>query len=156
MVDFKEDGMATETRRGTDAGVRRRGRALAVGAALVAAVLVWVVARTVFDLDLVVEQPGRPATEVGVDQVVVFSVVPGLVGWGLLAVLERFAAARARAVWTAIASIVLLLSFLPLVQVEATGGTKAALVLMHVVVGVALIAGFWRTGDRPAGGPGRA
>ncbi|GLZ03563.1 hypothetical protein Acsp03_10300 [Actinomadura sp. NBRC 104412] len=131
------------------AGARRLGRALAAAAAVLAAVLVWLVARTVFDQDLVVRQPGREATEVDIGPVLVFAVVPSLAGWALLAVLERFAAARARVVWTVVAVAVLLLSFVPILQVEATGATKAALALMHVVVGAALIPGFWRTARGP-------
>jgi hypothetical protein len=137
---------------GIGASARRGGRAVAVAAAVLAAVVVWLVARTVLDEDLIVQQAGREAQEVDIVPVLVFSLLPSLAGWALLATLERFAAARARIAWTVIALVILLASFVPLVQVEATGATKAALALMHVVVGVAVIAGFWRTtGTAPAG-----
>ncbi len=146
-----EDAMVSRSQdvREGAAGARRLGRALAVAAAVLAAVVVWLVARTVFDQDLAVRQPGRGATEVDIVPVLVFAIVPSLAGWALLAALERFAAARARTVWTVVAVAVLLLSFTPILQVQATGATKAVLALMHVVVGAALILGFWRTARGP-------
>jgi hypothetical protein len=139
--------MVAERSGATGTGARRRGRAIAVAAAVLAAVAVWLVA-VAAGQDLVVKQPGREAVEVDVVPVLLFSLVPALLGWALLAALERFAAARALAVWTAAALVVLLVSFVPLFQVEAAGSTKATLALLHVVVAAVLVPGFRRTAVR--------
>ncbi|KAB2343024.1 DUF6069 family protein [Actinomadura rudentiformis] len=140
--------MVTETRRGT--GARLRARFITVVATVLATVAVWAVAALAFGQDdLVVQQPGREAMELGAGQMVFFSFVPALLGWAFLAVLERFVPAQARVVWTVVASGILVLSFVPVLQVEATDGTKVTLALLHLVVGAVLIPGFWRTGGRP-------
>jgi hypothetical protein len=147
---FREVAMAEaqSVRDVAGAGVRRRDRAIGVAAAVLGAVVVWVLARAVFGQDLIVEQAGRAPQEVDIVPVLVFSLVPALAGWALLAALERFAGGRARVVWTAIALVVLLLSFAPIFQVGATGATKVFLALMHVAVGAAVIPAFWRTSVR--------
>lgn len=122
-----------------------RDRGIAVLAAVSAAALVWVLAHPVFGQDLVVTQPGKEPAGVGIAMVLFFAGAASLAGWGLLAALERFSS-RARDIWTAIAAVVFVLSFLPLVSsAEAAGGTKASLALMHAAVAAVLIPGFWRT-----------
>ncbi|MFI0445077.1 DUF6069 family protein [Actinomadura sp. 6N118] len=136
--------MVTETRQGTGARVRARG--ITVVATVLATVAVWAVAAFAFGQDdLVVQQSGQEAMELGAAQVVFFSLVPALLGWAFLAVLERFVPALARVVWTVVAAVILVLSFMPVLQVEATDGTKVTLALLHLVVGAVLIPGFWRT-----------
>ncbi|GAA2578857.1 DUF6069 family protein [Actinomadura fulvescens] len=138
--------MVTETL-GTGARVRARG--IAVAATVVATMAVWAVAALAFGQDdLVVRQPGKEAMELGAGQVLFFSLVPALLGWAFLAVLERFAPAMARVVWTVVASVILVLSLVPVLQVEAADGTKVTLALLHLVVGAVLIPGFWRTGTK--------
>lgn len=66
-----------------------------------------------------------------------------LLGWGARVLLDRLTR-RAPVVWTALAVLVLLVSFLPLLAVEATGAAKAILALMHVAVAAALIPVFSR------------
>ena len=90
--------MATPTTR------PRRARALAVIAATLAALTVWLITDPLLGIDLTGTtapgsqqlQPITPAMVAGA------SLVTGLAGWGLLALLERFTA-RARTTWTAIA-----------------------------------------------------
>lgn len=123
---------------------RTRDRALAVAGAVVAAVAVWVVGEPLFGNDLVVEQPGREPTDLNGVAFAIFSLASSLLGWALLAVLERVTAHAGR-IWTAVALIVLVLSFLPLLGIEATGGAKAVLALAHLAVGGVLIPVFWRT-----------
>jgi hypothetical protein len=125
--------------------VRRRGRAIAVGAAVLAAVVAWLIAVPVFGQELAVTYPDREPVTVEFGAVVVFAAGAALAGWGLLALLELATRTRARIVWTVIAALVLVLSFSPLLQIEAAGSTKATLALLHLVVGVPLIFGFWRT-----------
>ncbi|MFG2000005.1 DUF6069 family protein [Spirillospora sp. NPDC048911] len=141
--------MVTETGRESGTGERMRARGITVVATVLTTVAVWAVAALAFGQDdLVVQQPGQDAMELGAGQVVFFSLVPALLGWAFLAVLERFVPARALTVWTVVAAVVLVLSYLPFVQVEATGGTKVTLALLHLVVAGVLITGFRRAGRR--------
>ncbi|MFD0351533.1 DUF6069 family protein [Kitasatospora aburaviensis] len=55
---------------------------------------------------------GRPAQSVSIALVVASSVVPALLGWGLLELLERYLPRRATAVWTTLA-VLLLVGGLP-------------------------------------------
>lgn len=67
-------------------------------------------------------------------------------GWGLLAALTH-ASRNGRRPWKAIAPAVLLLSLGGPLSAGSTAGVKAALVLMHLVVGAILITGLpkWAT-----------
>ncbi|WP_116953142.1 DUF6069 family protein [Jiangella endophytica] len=124
---------------------RGRDRAAGVAATVVAAVLVWVVAEPVLGHDLVVEQPGQDARDLGAGAFVFFSLAAALLGWALLAVLERFTA-RARSIWTIVAIGVLAVSFLPFFGIEASNATIVTLTLAHVAVGAVLVTAFRRTG----------
>ncbi|MDA0563032.1 DUF6069 family protein [Streptomonospora sp. S1-112] len=123
---------------------RTRDRALAVAGAVAAVLVLWVVGVPLLGLDLVVEQPGQAPLQITVVAVVVMSLVPALLGWALLAVLERFTR-HARTVWTAAALVVLAVSFLPFLNATAGTGTLVVLALMHVAVAAVLIPVLWRT-----------
>lgn len=124
---------------------RRRNRVLAVAGAVIAAVAVWVVGEPVLGHDMVVTQSGQAPRDLGVSAIVFFALTASLLGWALLAVLERFTSLAGR-IWTAIALIVLAVSFLPLIGVEASSGTKVVLALSHLAVGAILIPMFlWTT-----------
>jgi hypothetical protein len=60
---------------------------------------------------------------------------------------------RAAAVWTALAVLVLLVSFLPLLAVGAAGAAKTILALMHLAVAAILIPVFGRAPGRARPGP---
>jgi hypothetical protein len=136
MVDTVQETAGT--------GARRRARAAAAGTAVLAAVAVWLVAVPVFGQDLAVTYPGTETMTVGIGAVLFSALGASLAGWGLLALLELIARARARLVWTAIAAVALALSFSPVVQVEAAGSTRATLALLHLAVGLPLIVGLRR------------
>ncbi|WP_433120404.1 DUF6069 family protein [Micromonospora sp. CA-246542] len=123
-----------------------RDRAITVAVAALAAVAVWSIA-TLAGAQLTVDQ-GTGPRDVTVLAVVLNSVIAALLGWGLLAVLERFRAS-ARTIWTGIALVVLVLSLVPASLVDASAGTRVALVLMHLVVGAVVIVGL-RRGARGA------
>ncbi|MFJ8107267.1 DUF6069 family protein [Streptomyces sp. NPDC096132] len=128
-------------------GSPARTRALAVGAAVLADALIWLVAHGLFDVDLrVPDGPGSTSTtELPFPTVVVAVAVVSLLGWGLLALLERFAPGRARTVWTAAAAAVVVLSlFAPLFAEGLTAGNRVTLVLLHLTVGALLIPAFRR------------
>lgn len=110
----------------------------AVGGAVLATMALWIAAR-IIDVDLVVDPGnGQPAGRIALPFAAAMTLVVALLGWGLRAVLERFTRHAAR-IWTGVAGAVLLLSFLPLLAVGASGGTKVMLGLMHVAVAAILI-----------------
>jgi hypothetical protein len=139
--------MATPTTR------PRRARALAVIAAALAALAVWLVTDPLLGIDLIgTTRPGSqelmsitPALVAGT------SLVVALAGWALLALLERFTA-RARTIWTAIAALFALLSLAgPLSILASTSAANAlALALMHLAVAAVLIPMLAGTSPAPA------
>jgi hypothetical protein len=141
--------MATPTTR------PRRARALAVIAATLAALAVWLITDPLLGIDLTGTtrpgsqqlQPITPALVAGA------SLAVALAGWALLALLERFTA-RARTIWTAIALLAALLSLAgPLSTLASTEANVLALALMHLAVAAVLIpmlAGTSPASARPA------
>jgi hypothetical protein len=125
-----------------------RARALAVIAAVLAALAVWLVTDPLLGVELAA--PTRPGSQE------LLSITPGLVaatslaaalaGWGLLALLERFTA-RPRTSWTVIAVGVGLLSLAgPLSTIASTTVANAgSLALMHLAVAAVLIPGLAAT-----------
>lgn len=125
-----------------------RVRALTVAAALGAAVLGWALLGPVAGLDLTVTV-GDGQQRLGAAAVIVATLVVGLAGWGLRALLDRLTA-RARTVWTVIAAIVLAVSLLGPVGSAVGGGTVAALIGLHLLVGLVLLFGLRATRRTPA------
>src|SRR2546423_5605695 len=115
-----------------------RNRALGVAGATLAAVAVWALAMSILGSSLVIRfGDGAPQT-IGIELVVMGSLMGSLLGLGSLVLLEKFTA-RARTIWTAVAIGVLLVSLsLPLVA-GTTASTKVALALMHLAVASVLI-----------------
>ncbi|RZU73022.1 hypothetical protein EV384_1414 [Micromonospora kangleipakensis] len=117
---------------------RRRQRVLGVGAAVAANSLLYLAARAA-GADFVLTDPG--ATEAHpliLPEIAVFSLVFALLGWGALALLERFTR-HARIVWGVLAGTVLLASFVPIFIERATVDTRIMLGVLHVVVALALL-----------------
>jgi hypothetical protein len=109
-----------------------------IGAAA-AALAVWTVAVPLAGVDLTVRTDGGGGIrKVGSGDVVLVSLLAGLAGWGLLALLERFTA-HPRRTWTATALVVLALSLLG--PLGAGVGTAATVTLagMHVAAAAVLI-----------------
>jgi cell division protein FtsW (lipid II flippase) len=128
-----------------------RLRALGVVAAVLAPVLIWVVAVPVLGVDLLVSDGRRQSPtqfEVGLGAVVTVALGSALLGWGVLALLERFTR-HARTVWTVLATVLLVLSLVPLFG-PMSGATRLTLALMHLAVGAALIPAFHRSVRSPA------
>ncbi|QFG24090.1 DUF6069 family protein [Actinomadura sp. WMMB 499] len=138
--------MTVQASRGGTVGLggRRRARALAVVGATAAALVVWTIGEPVLGHDLVVRPEGQEPQDVGAAAFGIFALLPSLLGWAVLAGLERVTAHAAR-IWTAGALALLAASFLPLAGVQATGGAKVVLALAHAAVGAALIPVLWRT-----------
>ena len=128
-------------------GERRWRRALAIVSAVVAAEALWVVADLVFGVRL--QAPagnGYPQpVDVGPGAVALASAVLSLVGWGLLALLERVTK-HARRVWLGLASLASVLSFsLPLSGTGVAPTDRAVLVLMHLIVAAIVMPVLYRT-----------
>jgi hypothetical protein len=122
-----------------------RARALTVAGAVVAAVLGWALLAPVAGLDLIVTV-GTGQQRLGIAAVIAATLVVGLAGWGLRALLDRLTG-RARTVWTVIAAIVLVLSLLGPAGSAVGGGTVVALIGLHLLVGLVLLLGL-RAGRR--------
>jgi hypothetical protein len=118
----------------TTAHARRRARAVATGAATLLPAAVWLVAHALGAGFVLTDSQGTAT--IGLPVVLAFSLLFALLGWGSLALMER-RIARAATWWTALAVTVALLSLVPVFVEQATGGTKAALALIHLAVAVA-------------------
>jgi len=113
----------------------------AIGGAVLSTAALWIIAR-MLDVDLRVDpQNGRPPGEIALPFAAAMALAAALLGWGTRALLGRFSRQAAR-IWTVIAGAVLLVSFLPILAVGATGGTKAILALMHLAVAACLVPVF--------------
>ncbi len=134
-------------------GQSRIVRPLVVAGALLATVAVWVVGEPLLGHELVVTSPGQPAMDLGLSQIAFVALASSLLGWAALALLERFTR-HALTIWTVAAALVLVVSFLPFLGVEATTGSKIVLALTHVAVAAVLIPGLRRSS--PGRVPGRS
>jgi hypothetical protein len=122
---------------------RLRAAALAVGGAVLATTLLWTTAQ-ILGIELRVDpRNGRAPGIISLPFTVTLTLTVCLLGWGARALLDRLTR-RAPVVWTALAILVLLASFLPLLAVEATGPAKVILALMHIAVGAVLVPVFGR------------
>src|SRR6266705_1876827 len=118
---------------------RRRSRATAVAAAVLAPAAVWLAAVPLLGVDLQVDQPsGRPPAQITLPLVLATALAASLAGWGLLALLERLTR-RARAIWTATAVVALVVSFAPLLAPGTPTTSRVVLALMHLSVAGNLI-----------------
>jgi hypothetical protein len=123
------------------AAVRRRRRALGIVAAVVVTLAVWLLGHLAGADYWITDSQGT----VRIDAVVTaqVTVVLGLVGWGVLALLERLTRYGTTA-WTVLAVLVVLASFVPIVLVEATTPTRVALAAVHLAVAAVLVPAFRR------------
>ncbi|MET8258682.1 DUF6069 family protein [Micromonospora sp. NPDC005205] len=119
------------------------GRAAVTAGAIVVAVVEFALLRSTAGVDLAVRS-ANSTRQITVAAVIVATAVAALVGWALLAVLER-RTNRSRVWWTSIAVAVLLLSLVLGPPSGVGGGAKATLALLHVSVGVILILGLPRS-----------
>jgi hypothetical protein len=115
-----------------------RARLLALGVALAATLLAWVVANLA-GVELRASQPGKDAVPIGLVNVAASVVLFGGLGWLARAILDRFAKRRAVLIWRIGAAAVFLLEVFPVVFTEATWGTKVFLAILHVIVAAVLI-----------------
>lgn len=110
-------------------------RATAVGATVLAAVAVWVVAVPLLGVDLFIPTAG---STVGPGAVALTALLAALLGWALLHLLERHTT-RARRIWTVTAGVIALLSLAGPPTSGASAAATTTLVAMHVAVAAVLI-----------------
>jgi hypothetical protein len=123
------------------AAVRRRRRALGIVATLVVTLAVWLLGHLAGADYWISDSQGTVRIDALVTTQV--TVVLGLVGWGVLALLERLTRHGTTA-WTVLAAVVVLASLIPIVLVEATTATRVALAAVHLAVGAVLVPVFVR------------
>lgn len=120
-------------------------RPAAIGVALLANLAYVLVLTYVAGYDLRTPAAlGRPAQSIVISVVIAASVVPALLGWGLLELLElleRFVPRRATAIWEALTALVFVAS-LPFNGAGVTTSDQLLLALMHLIVAAAVIPAF--------------
>ena len=122
-----------------------RTRALCVAGGALAAAIAWMIEVPLMGIDLSVRLgSGHPQT-IGVGQVIGGSLAASLLGWLLLAVLDK-RTPRARAAWTSAALVALVASLaLPLSAAPTTAAT-AGLIVLHFAVAAIVIPSMGRSG----------
>jgi hypothetical protein len=115
-----------------------RTSALGVVGAVIAAVAVWVIEVPLLGLHLDIRFGTGAAQTIAVGFVIGATLFASLLGWALLAILER-RTPRARTIWTAIAVVVLVASLSLPLYAGIAGSTKVALAVMHLAAAAVLI-----------------
>lgn len=115
-----------------------RARALRVAGGALAAALAWIAEVPLLGIHLNFRFGAGHIQTIAVGQVIGVTVAASLLGWLLLALLER-RTPRARLLWTTIALAALAASLaLPLAAATTTSAV-AGLIVMHLTVGAAVI-----------------
>lgn len=149
------DTTSTDPRRDTVSGAGRtprgRHRLVVVAGTAVSALLLWLVAGPVLGINLeVLQTPGATtAVPVTAGSVILSSVAAGLLGWALLAGLERLTT-RGATIWRWVAGAVALLSLGGPLTLAQSGGGAVVLTLLHLVVAGVLLTALPGTVSRGA------
>ncbi|MFB9662289.1 DUF6069 family protein [Glycomyces mayteni] len=120
-----------------------RARLIALVAAAVAAGLTAVIAAAL-GVEMRAANPGQDPIEVGFFAGAFMTLLAGGLGWIARALLDRFAPRKAVLLWLIGAGVIFALEMVPPFYTEATPGTTAVLILMHVVVAAILVPIFAR------------
>ncbi len=116
---------------------KRSARAVAVAAAAVLSLLVWVVSVTLLGYELMVPSDDG-LSEVRLRAVIVTSLAAPLAGWAAIEVLERVTR-HATIVWLIGAVVVLTVSFAPLLEDVMPSTTAVVFTIMRFVIAAVLI-----------------
>jgi len=117
---------------------RGRSRALCAAGGAVAAALAWIVEVPLLGIHLNFRFGAGHIQTIAVGQAIGVTVAASLLGWLLLALLER-RTPHARLLWTTIALAALAASLALPLAVATTSSAVAGLIVMHVTVGAAVI-----------------
>jgi len=115
-----------------------RARALYAAGGALAAALAWIVEVPVLGIHLNVRFGAGHTQTIAIGQVIGVTVAASLLGWLLLALLER-RTPHARLLWTTIALVALAASLAMPLAAATTTSAVVGLVVMHVTVGAAVI-----------------
>jgi hypothetical protein len=115
-----------------------RTRALCAAGGALAAAVAWIVEVPLLGIGLNFRFGTGHIQTIAVGQVIGVTVAASLLGWLLLARLER-RTSRARALWTTIALAVLAASLALPLATATTTAAAAGLAVMHLTVGAAVI-----------------
>ena len=127
---------------------RSWARAAAAAGGAAAAAIAWSIEVPLLGIRLSIRVGGMHPRARVAGQVVGTALVAGLLGWLLLAGLDR-RTPRSRTAWTRAALLVLAVSLaLPLAAATTTSAT-IGLIVLHLVVGAVVIPGMARTARRP-------
>ncbi len=126
---------------------RSWARALCAAGGAAAAAIAWAVEVPLLGIRLTVRFGAMAPQTVVAGQVVGAALVAGLLGWLLLAVLDR-RAARGRTAWTAVALLVLAVSLALPLAAATTTSAAVGLVVLHLIVGAVVIPGLASTARR--------
>jgi hypothetical protein len=123
---------------------QRRARALCAAGGALAAALTWIVEVPLLGIHLTVRFGAGHIQTIAIGQVLGVTVAASLLGWLLLALLER-RTPHARPLWTTTALAALAASLaLPLAAATTTSAI-AGLIVLHLTVGAAVIPAMART-----------
>jgi hypothetical protein len=123
---------------------RSWARALCAAAAAAAAAIAWAVEVPLLGIRLTVRFGAMAPQTVVAGQVVGTALVAGLLGWLLLAALDR-RVGHPRSAWTAVALLVLAVSLALPLAAATTTSAAVGLIVLHLVVGAVVIPGLART-----------
>ena len=121
-----------------------RARALCAVGGVLAAALAWIAEVPLLGIHLNYRFGAGHIQTIEVGQVVGVTVAASLLGWLLLALLER-RTPRARLLWTTVALAALAASLALPLAVATTSSAVAGLIAMHLTVGAAVIPAMART-----------
>jgi hypothetical protein len=121
-----------------------RARALCTAAGALAAALAWVVEVPLLGIHLNFRFGTGHIQTIAAGQVIGVTVAASLLGWLLLALLQR-RTQRARLLWTTIALAALAASLALPLAVATTTSAAVGLIAMHLTVGAAVIPAMART-----------
>jgi hypothetical protein len=117
---------------------QRRARALCAAGGALAAAIAWTVEVPLLGIHLNFRFGTGHIQTIAAGQVVGVTVAAALLGWLLLALLER-RTPHARLLWTTIALAAVAVSLALPLAVAATTSAVAGLIVMHLTVGAAVI-----------------
>lgn len=136
--------MLTTTAPAVPDAKRARARALCAAGGALAAAAAWIVEVPLLGVHLNFRFGAGPIQTIAVGQIIGVSLAAALLGWLLLAVLER-RTSHGQAVWTSIALAALAASLALPLAAATTTSAAVGLVVMHLTVGAAVIPAMART-----------
>jgi hypothetical protein len=127
---------------------RSWARAVCAAGGAAAAAIAWSIEVPLMGIRLSIRFGGMHPQTIVAGQVVGTALVAGLLGWLLLAGLDR-RVPRPRTAWTAAALLVLAVSLALPLAAATTTSAAIALIVLHLLVGAVVVPGMARTARHP-------